>query len=135
MQFKNKFKKLNLHTNTVKFESNHQINTLPVGSVTYRKGCYNCWCVKVDENTWKRKHIYIYEQVHGPISKDSCVIFLDGDRENFDIDNLYLLTRRELLYLIRGEMLFNNRELTLVAINLCKLQNKITDLNKKRGKK
>lgn len=87
-------------------------------------------CIKVDENTWKRKHVYIYEQVHGSIPKGSCIIFLDGDRENFDIDNLYLLTKKEFLYLISRDLLFNNRELNLAAINLCKLQNKITDLRR-----
>lgn len=56
--------------------------------------------VKVDKNKWVYKQRYIYEQCHNiKLKEDECVIFLDGDRTNFNIDNLKLLTRQEASYL------------------------------------
>lgn len=56
--------------------------------------------VKVDKNKWVYKQRYIYEQYHNiKLKEDEYVIFLDGDRTNFNIDNLKLLTRQEASYL------------------------------------
>lgn len=55
--------------------------------------------VKIEEpNKWKLKQRVIWEKEKGPIPKGSSVIFLDGNRFNFDINNLRCVTRAELLY-------------------------------------
>lgn len=67
-------------------------NYIPVGSERINKDGYIE--VKVaDPKTWKQKHRLIYERVHGPIPKDCIVIFKDGDKTNFDINNLLLIKR------------------------------------------
>lgn len=48
---------------------------------------------------YKPKHVWIWEQEHGPRPKGCAIIFLDGDNRNFAPDNLTLVTRRELLVL------------------------------------
>lgn len=48
--------------------------------------------VKIAEpNVWKTKHRLIWEEVNGPIPKDHVVIFGDGNRRNFALDNLLLV--------------------------------------------
>lgn len=42
---------------------------------------------------WEFKHRIIWEKHHGPVSKGKFVTFRDGNKENFDIDNLRLHTR------------------------------------------
>ncbi len=46
---------------------------------------------------WRNKHLVIYEEYHKCTvdTKKDCVIFLDGNKRNFDIDNLYLVSRAE----------------------------------------
>ena len=46
---------------------------------------------------FKHKHVWIWEQAHGQKPKGHAVIFLDSDNRNFDLDNLILVSRRELL--------------------------------------
>lgn len=41
------------------------------------------------------KHRLIWEQAHGPIPDDCIVIFKDGNKRNFDLDNLMLITRAQ----------------------------------------
>ena len=73
---------------------------MPVG--TEREGKDGYIVVKVAEeagvpmskDNWKLKHVWIYEQTHGPVPKDHCVYFADGDKHNFDPDNLVLVPRK-----------------------------------------
>jgi len=48
---------------------------------------------------YKAKHVHIWEQIHGPVPDGHAVIFKDGDKLNFDPDNLALVSRSELLRL------------------------------------
>lgn len=48
---------------------------------------------------YKHKHVWIWEQTHGPKPKGTAVIFRDGNKLNFDLDNLLLVNRAELLVL------------------------------------
>lgn len=50
---------------------------------------------------FRHKHVWLWELEHGPVPKGMVVAFRDGDRLNFQIDNLILLSRAELLYLNR----------------------------------
>lgn len=51
------------------------------------------------KENWKLKQRIIYEQHYGPIEKGYVVIFLDGNKNNFDINNLALVTSKEMLHL------------------------------------
>lgn len=48
---------------------------------------------------YKHKHVHIWEQENGPAPDGMVVIFRDGDKRNFDPDNLVLITRSELVRL------------------------------------
>ncbi|MDR0874192.1 MAG: HNH endonuclease [Prevotellaceae bacterium] len=54
--------------------------------------------IKIAEpNQWQSKHRYIWEQHNGEIPTGCNVQFRDGNRENFALDNLYLISRAEQL--------------------------------------
>ena len=48
---------------------------------------------------YKHKHVYIWEQKHGPVPKGMVVVFIDGDKTHCKIENLMLISRAELLNL------------------------------------
>lgn len=87
---------------------------------------------------WRPKHLWIYEQYHKckvDTSKD-CVIFLDGDKRNFDIDNLMLISRK-LNRVINSHSEYSivkgNAELSKINIARAKLQITRLDIGEKFG--
>lgn len=52
--------------------------------------------IKIKEpNIFKLKHRHVWEQQHGSIPKGFNVQFKDGNRDNTDISNLYIISRNE----------------------------------------
>lgn len=102
------------------FEKGHiPSNHRPVGSERILKDGYIE--VKVAEpNKWKLKQRLVYENHKGKIPKGSTIIFLDGNKLNFNIDNLKCVTRSELLYLNRNG-LNNLNEVTETGILMARL--------------
>ena len=49
----------------------------------------------MSKDNWKLKHVHVWEQANGrTLPKGSCVYFADGDRTNFDPENLVEVPRR-----------------------------------------
>ena len=68
-------------------------NTKPVGSEHYfnnRTGKL----VKTETGKWVTKQRYVYEQHYGKIPEGCDIVFLDKNTLNFDIDNLFAVSRR-----------------------------------------
>ena len=69
-------------------------NYREVGSERITKDGYTK--IKIaDPNKWKLKHIFIWEKNYGPKPDHHCIIFLDGNKQNFALSNLKLITRNE----------------------------------------
>jgi len=51
--------------------------------------------VKIADNDWRLKHRVIWKQVNGAIPADHIVVFKDNNQQNFDINNLELITKVE----------------------------------------
>lgn len=94
---------------------------LPVGTEITRDEGY-IWQKIADPNVWHQKHRLIWESVYGPQPKGTTVIFLDGDRLNFDPENLKLITRRELLQLNRHKYTQAPPELKPTIMALSKVE-------------
>jgi hypothetical protein len=73
--------------------------------------------IKTNEG-WKYKHVFIWEKENGKIPADHCLIFLDGDRSNCNLENLLLVERKISLYLGQQKLRFNDPELTRVAVGI-----------------
>lgn len=94
-------------------------NHRPVGSERISKDGYIE--VKVAEpNKWRLKQRVVYEEAKGKIPEGCTIIFLDGNKRNFDIDNLRCVTRSELLYL-NCNGLNNSNEITETGILMARL--------------
>lgn len=94
-------------------------NHRPVGSERISKDGYIE--VKVAEpNKWRLKQRVVYEEAKGKIPEGCTIILLDGNKRNFDIDNLRCITRSELLYLNRNG-LNNSNEITETGILMARL--------------
>jgi len=53
------------------------------------------WIKVADPNKWRMIHVMQYEVEHGQVPKGKIVVFKDGNRNNFDIENLILVDRKE----------------------------------------
>ena len=106
-------------------------NYKPLGSERITKDGYCEIKVSDTGRRWKSKHLVVYEKHHGKVPRGSVVIFLDGDKRNFDIDNLHLVTRNQLAMLNKNSLIQKDAELTKTAINVVDLMKKISTIEKK----
>lgn len=76
---------------------------------------------------WKQKHVLIWEQHNGRVPDGHVVLFGDGDKRNFSINNLLLVSKGQLLKLNQHSLIKNNAELTRTGIIIADLYKKISD--------
>lgn len=106
-------------------------NYRPVGSERLSKDGYIE--IKVsDPNKWRGKHLIIWEKHNGPVPKSHAVIFGDGNNRNFDVNNLLLVSRKQLLTLNRQKLIQKDADLTRTAIILTDIYHKIHEKRKVR---
>ena len=120
--------------NITSFKKGHTpINYKPVGSERINIEGYIE--VKVaDPNKWRLKHRFIWEQNNGEIPKGYAVIFADGDKSNLDIDNLLLVSRKQLLFMNRNNLISENKEFTKVGVNIANVMIKLSEIESKNKK-
>lgn len=108
-------------------------NIVPVGTEVVRQDGYHA--VKVaNPNEWRMKHYVAWEAVNGPVPEKKVLIFLDGDKSNCTIENLALVSRRELLDLTQQNLRSENPEATKAGVKVVRLMGKVRELEK-RGRK
>lgn len=97
-----------------------------------RINIYDYTEIKVAEpNKWRLKHQIIWEKTNGPIPKGHVVIFGDGNKRNFDISNLILISKKQLLILNRHNLIQKDADLTRTAVIIADLQQKIYERKSK----
>ena len=88
--------------------------------------------VKIAEpNKWSYKHVEIWKEHCGEIPEGHAILFGDGDKTNFDINNLIMVSRQQLLVLNRKNLIQNNVDLTKTGVIIADLYRKI---NKRKRK-
>lgn len=70
---------------------------------------------------WRPVQALIWEKHFGPVPKGKNVIFLDGNKRNFDINNLACIDNAEHLEMIRRDLRTDNSELSRVGVNIARL--------------
>lgn len=95
-------------------------NHKPVGSERINVDGYIEIKVK-EPNIFVLKHRWVWEQKYGKIPKDKMIIFLDGNKQNLDLENLALINRNEHLTMNKNKLRYRYKELTKSGINLAKL--------------
>ncbi|WP_283620588.1 HNH endonuclease signature motif containing protein [Limosilactobacillus avium] len=111
----------------------------PIGS--FRKNSCGYTMIKVSNKgktaeRWRPYHRYLWEKHYGrKLPKGMILIFLDGNKNNFDIKNIAAITRAESLYLTDYHLWFEDAELskagTLIAKVAVKAKEKSRDVKKK----
>lgn len=113
------------------FKKGHApVNYRPVGSERINVDGYTEIKIK-DPNKWTLKHKFVWEKVNGPVPKGFAVIFADGNKANFEIDNLLLVSRKQLLVLNNNKLIQKDSDLTKTGLKIADLIIKINE--KKKG--
>jgi hypothetical protein len=111
--------------------SEHLWSRRPVGSENMEGGYV---LVKVsDPDVWVKKHRLVWETAHGPIPEGYRVIFADGDRSNFAIDNLLLVSHAEQGFMNHIGLRFSDRDLTRAGHALAALSLEIAERERELG--
>lgn len=117
-------------------------NTRPVGSERVSKDGYievkfrdNKGLPPGGKGAWELKHRLVWMKHHGEIPKEHAVIFLDGNKRNFNIENLALISRGVHGILNREGLRFDDAELSKTAVKIGELKIKINDKRKKKKDK
>lgn len=88
------------------------------------------------ETRFKKKHVWVWEQENGKKPDGCAVIFKDGDNRNFELSNLELVTRAELLSLNLHGYKDHPNELKPTVMALAKMETKAgIRLKPSRGRK
>lgn len=107
-------------------KGNKPINWRPVGSERISVDGYIE--VKVAEpNIWRLKHQVVWENHNGKVPKGYTLIFGDGNRKNLDINNLVVISRKQLLIMNNNKLIKNNVNLTKTGVVIADLISKINE--------
>ena len=102
---------------TEKFNNKNAWNNLPIGTEhDTQRGIM----VKSSKNKWELKARYIYEKHNGTLEKGYQITQLDGDKNNFNLDNLVKVPVKYMLMLNRNNWL-GKGEVSQTAIKFCEL--------------
>lgn len=101
------------------FKAGHRPSTThPVGTELQRSDGYT-WIKIAEPRSWKEKHRIIWEAENGAIPAGHIVTFFDGNKSNFAIENLSLISREENAVLNRRGL--RHKELEGTGFSLAKL--------------
>lgn len=117
------FKKGNISSNNVPIGT-ERIDKNGYIEIKVKDGCLN--------NNWQRKHRYIYEQHYGLIPKGHKIIFADGNKRNFDINNLILVSDSEELIMNMHKLRTEDIELTKTGHLIAKVIDKTNKVKNER---
>jgi hypothetical protein len=124
--------------NKGKTRPSRQGNYKPVGSERIDAGYI---VVKVSDRkyqphkNWRRKHTVIWEKANGKIPRGHAVLFADGNKRNFDLDNLLLVSRSELAVMNHCGLVSDNGDLTLAGKTIADIKLLIAKRKRKLKKK
>lgn len=78
-------------------KGNRPVGWRPVGSERTNVEGYREIKMREGLRGWDPKHKVVWEAYNGEVPKGYCISFLNGDKQDCRIQNLYLKTKRELL--------------------------------------
>lgn len=133
----NKGKKMGSHPNSVatQFQKGSKPhNTLPVGTEVIRTDGYHQTKI-AEPDVWRLTHLLVWERAYGEIPEGMLVEFKDGNRDNIEPGNLFLLTKAEHLEMNRNQsaLRFAIPEYTEVGASIAKIRCKARE--RKKAKK
>ena len=116
-------------------KGNVPANHMEVGECTHTTDGYLIRKVQeqgTQQERFEFVHRKVWEEHNGPIPEGKMVSFLDGDKDNCNIDNLVLIDNKENMELNRSNLRFSNAEFTKVGVAIAKVK---VVARQRRGKK
>ena len=129
----NKGKKGYMGANRTSFKKGHKPkNWRPVGSERVDTEGYTL--IKIAEpRKWVLKHRIIWEEHYKmKVPFGQAIIFGDGDKTNFNIENLICVSRKELRVLNKCSLIKNEAELTKTGLNIAKIRIKLSESRREK---
>lgn len=77
--------------------------------------------IKIERGKWIDKHRYIWEQANGSVPNNHVIIFMNEDKNDFRLENLKCISRRELSYMNKQKYEIYDAESKETAILLSKI--------------
>jgi len=87
--------------------------------------------IKVSDGNWVHKNRLIWEKANGKIPKNHAIIFADGNKQNFSLDNLLLISKSEQTVMNCQGLITTNAELTKVGHRIAGLKIAISKSKRK----
>lgn len=112
-------------------------NYKPVGTERLNRDGYVLIKVQDDgpwHKRWRLKHNVIWEEANGPIPKGHCLVFLDRNPQNIELNNLKLISRSTLARLNQNHLFSDNPEVTNTGTIIADIYAKIGKLKKRKLK-
>lgn len=106
------------------------VNHRPVGSERICSKDGYILIKTAEPNHWEHKHRVLWEKEYGPIPDGHAIIFGDGDKRNLSLDNLILVSRKQLLGLNKDDLIQNHAALTKTAVKIVDLKWKMSERKK-----
>lgn len=107
------------------FQKGHKPhNTKDLQEISKTKDGYLIIKVKekgTQRERWQFLHRHIWEKEYGEIPRGKMVTFLDGNKENIELDNLALIDNEINLEMQRRGLRAKEKEITKTGINIAKL--------------
>lgn len=110
-------------------------NHKPVGSERIDAKDGYVWIKVAEPNKYRQKHRVVWEAANGPVPKNCNIIFRDGNRQNVCLENLRMVTKREMLVMNNKGLFNTDPELTDAGHNVAKLLVGVYDAKEKLKKK
>lgn len=112
-------------SNETQFKSGHvPHNCVPIGTERISSDGYPIIkiCDKGEQRQrWKPKSAIVWESVHGPIPKGCVIIVVDGNKLNTEINNLVMVSRKELAIMNNHGLIGGGRECTEAGKTIAKI--------------
>jgi hypothetical protein len=111
------------------------VNTMPIGSKRINADGY----VEIKysnspgspKHRWKGKHVMVWEKANGPVPEGHAVIFADGNNRNFNLGNLMLVSRAELLVMNKNGLISRHKDLTMAGKTVAEIKLQIAAKKRK----
>jgi len=86
---------------------------------------------QVTQRLWRMKHVVIWEREHGPVPKGHVVVFLDKNKMNFALDNLYMVSRQVHSIMCHMNWYTENKKITSAYLATALNMNAVANLKRK----
>jgi len=83
-----------------------------------------------DPNRWRAKHVVVWESKNGLVPKGHVILFGDRNKLNVDIDNLILVSRKQLVTLNKHNLIKRDADLTRSGILVADIFSRLSQLKK-----